>query len=220
MARPAAGRSSCFCPAGPISASFRAWRSNLPDVPRRFERSLAALHVAALAVAIGAPAAFAVAVAPVALRVLPTRELAGAVNGAVLAAVCRLAEGAFAVLFATTWLLTSSGRRLRRVIVLRRLPVLAFFAAMVLERLVVPAMERLRNSASVVFQGGVPSGGGGMTFRRLHATSVWLLLLDLACGLALIAAVVGGRKENTDVGSLTRPFGPPSPASGEGSDVR
>lgn len=155
------------------------------------ERPLAALHVVALSIALGAPFAFAVAVAPVALKALPTRELAGAVNGAVLTAICRMIEVAFAVLFGTTWLLTAPRRRSRAIVVLRRVPVLAFFAAVVIERLVVPAMERSRKAAGVIFEGGVPATAARMTFRRLHATSVSLLLLDLACGLALVAVVAG-----------------------------
>jgi hypothetical protein len=166
----------------------------LPDAGKRFEGPLAALHVVALSIAVGAPAAFAFAVAPVALRVLAARELAGAVNGAVLTAICRMMEGAFGVLFATTWLLTAPRRRSRIVVVLRRLPILAFFAAMVIERIVVPAMDRLRNTASVVFEGGVPAAAGRLTFRRLHALSVWLLILDLVCGLVLIAVVADGRR--------------------------
>jgi hypothetical protein len=168
---------------------------NLPDAGRRFEGPLVALHVVALSVVLGAPAAFAFAMAPIALRVLPTRELAGAVNGAVLTAVCRMIEGAFGVLFATTWLLTARQRRSRVVIVMRRLPVLGFFAAMVIDRLAVPAMDRLRTTRSVVFDGGVPAAAGRLTFQRLHATSVALLGLDLVCGLILIGVVTGVRRD-------------------------
>ena len=66
------------------------------------------LHLAALAMAIGPPVFFALAVAPASFRVLPTRDLAGSLQGPILTVACWLAQGSFAVLFVSGWLLDTN----------------------------------------------------------------------------------------------------------------
>src|SRR5260370_4067374 len=74
----------------------------------RFTVAVLTLHLAALALALGPPVFFAVAVAPAAFRVLPTRDLAASLTSPILTWSCHLAVGSFAVLFLTSWLLARS----------------------------------------------------------------------------------------------------------------
>jgi hypothetical protein len=143
-------------------------------------RAVAAVHLLALAAAIGAPLCFAFAVAPASFAVLPVRGLAGDLNGRVLQTICVALEVAFALLFGTVAYL-SRGRGSRLVAVVRRLPVLAFFAAMVTGQLVIPAMDRIRAA--------LPVGGGPMpaSFGRLHALASTFLSVALACALGVLA---------------------------------
>src|SRR5690348_13231658 len=71
----------------------------------RLEAPVLVLHLTALALALGPPIFFAVAVAPASFRVLPTRDLAAGLQSPILTSACRLAEGSFGVLFLTSWLL-------------------------------------------------------------------------------------------------------------------
>jgi hypothetical protein len=128
-----------------------------------------------------------VAVAPAAFRVLPARGLAGDLNGAVLSTMCRLLEGAFAVVFATTWALTRLRPRPRSVVVARRLPVLGFFAAVVTGDLVIPVLEKLRSALPA---GGAAGSAARAAFERYHLLSVVFLSVALSCGLALLALSV------------------------------
>lgn len=145
------------------------------------------LHLLAVSLALGSAVFFAAAVAPASFRVLPNRALAGDLTGAVLSSLCGLQEACFAVLFATTWRLTRGGGRSRAFLLFRRVPFLGFFSALTIRSLIVPAAERMRR--------GLPAGTDlsaadpllRQRFARLHGLSVSLLLLDIACALALLA---------------------------------
>lgn len=173
------------------------------------KRAVSAVHLLALATAIGAPLCFAFAVAPAAFSVLPVRSLAGDLNGRVLQAVCVGLEAAFAVLFGTVAFL-SRGLGSRAVVVLRRLPILAFFAAMVTGQLVIPAMDRLRAS--------LPAGGSPLpaSFTKLHALSSAFLSISLLCGLGILlwtaTLLSPGRSSASPI--------LPGPASGSGAPER
>ena len=145
------------------------------------------VHLAASAVAVGGPLIFAAAVAPAAFRVLPSRALAGDLTGAVLSTLCAILQGCFAALFATTWVLTREEPRSRLTLVVRRLPVLAFFSALSTADLIVPAAERLRRGLPAGADLSVAGPAVRARFARLHALSVWLLVLELACAAALLA---------------------------------
>ena len=99
---------------------------------RRLSPFVVALHLASLCFALAPPIVFGAVVAPAVFRVLPTRDMAGALQSPMLSKMCGLAEGSFLVLFVTSWLLTAprSGTRA----FLTRLPVLGFFAALVIRR--------------------------------------------------------------------------------------
>lgn len=77
----------------------------------RFDTPVLALHLAAIALALGPALFFGAVVAPAVFRVLPTRDLAGALQSPILSQLCVMAEACFAVLFATGWWLTRERRR-------------------------------------------------------------------------------------------------------------
>ena len=145
------------------------------------------VHLAAASLAVGGPVIFAAAVAPAAFRVLPSRALAGDLTGAVLSTLCGILEGCFAALFATTWVLTRDEPKSRLAVVVRRLPVLAFFSALSTAELIVPAAERLRRSLPAGSDLSAAGPAIRSRFARLHTLSVWLLVLDFACAAALLA---------------------------------
>ncbi len=150
-------------------------------------RALLLAHLLAASFAVAAPVFFATGVAPEAFRVLPSRALAGDLTGAVLARLCAALEACYAVLLVTTWLLTRPSRKSRGTLILRRVPILAFFSALTTRSLIVPAAERIRRSLPA----GTDLAGADpllrQRFDRLHTLSVALLLLEIVCGFALLA---------------------------------
>jgi hypothetical protein len=161
------------------------------------------LHLAAASVAVGGSVVFAAAVAPAAFRVLPSRALAGDLTGAVLSTLCGILEGCFAALFATTWILTRDDPKSRLSVVVRRLPVLGFFSALTTAALIVPAAERLRRSLPSGADLSAADAAVRSRFARLHSLSVWLLVLEFACALSLLALAARffepREKQNPDV---------------------
>lgn len=151
------------------------------------DRSVFLVHLLAASLSLGAPLFFAVAVAPASFRLLPNRQLAGDLNGAILGTLTLLLEVGFAVLLATTWLLTRSGGKSRILLLLRRLPVLAFVAALTIHAVLIPSLDRLRRSLPVGTGLAAAAPALRSRFERLHAFSVSLLLLDILSAFALLA---------------------------------
>jgi hypothetical protein len=118
---------------------------------RRLEAPVLMLHLAALALALGPPIFFALAVAPASFRVLPTRDLAASLQSPILTAACRLAEGSFAVLFLTSWLLGRwwDAARLTRTLATRA-AILGMITAVVIESLLIPPMDKIRVEAGLL----------------------------------------------------------------------
>jgi hypothetical protein len=109
------------------------------------------LHLAALALALGPPIFFALVVAPASFRVLPTRDLAASLQSPILTVACRLAEGSFAVLFLTSWLLGRwwDAARLTRTLATRA-AILGMITAVVIESLLIPPMDKIRMEAGLL----------------------------------------------------------------------
>jgi hypothetical protein len=118
---------------------------------RRLEAPVLMLHLAALALALGPPIFFALVVAPASFRVLPTRDLAASLQSSILTAACRLAEGSFAVLFLTSWLLGRwwDAARLTRTLATRA-AILGMITAVVIESLLIPPMDKIRMEAGLL----------------------------------------------------------------------
>jgi hypothetical protein len=118
---------------------------------RSFETPVLFLHLAALALAIGPPIFFAVAVAPASFRVLPTRDLAATLQSPILTTLCRVQEGSFAVLFFSSWLLTRwwKSPRLSKTLATRS-AILGMITAVVIESLLIPPMDKIRAEAGLL----------------------------------------------------------------------
>ena len=135
------------------------------------------MHFAALALAFAAPVVFVAAVAPTALRALPSRETSGVLIAGVLRSICRLLEVAFAALFFTTARL--SGRRPGKgEALLRRVPVLGFVAALAIGLVALPVLERLRLHPE--------SDPGGALFARYHGLSTLFFAIAFLCAALLL----------------------------------
>ena len=125
--------------------------SRLPSPGSALETPVLGLHLAALALALGPPIFFALAVAPASFRILPTRDLAASLQSPILTAACRLAEGSFAVLLLTSWLLGRwwDAARLTRTLATRA-AILGMITAVVIESLLIPPMDKVRMEAGLL----------------------------------------------------------------------
>jgi hypothetical protein len=102
-------------------------------------------HIAALIVAIGPPIFFGAVVAPEMFRRLPTRDLAASLTAPILTKACWMAEASFVVLFATSLVTTRwwGAPRIWRTL-MTRAAVLGIIAAVVIEKLLIPPIEKIR----------------------------------------------------------------------------
>lgn len=113
----------------------------------RLQVLLLTVHLGALALALAPPIFFGAVVAPAVFRVLPTRDMAAALQSPILSRLCLLAQVSFGVLFVTGWLLTRDGAAKLTRSVLTRFPILGFFAALVIRQLLIPPIDRIREEA-------------------------------------------------------------------------
>jgi hypothetical protein len=145
-----------------------------------------ALHLGALALALAPPLFFGAVVAPTAFHVLPTKDLAAALVSPILSRLCVLAEACFGVLFATGWLLTGRGapRMLRALAT--RLPVLGFFAAIVIQQLLIPPIDRIRAEAPGLIDNLPAADPSRILLDRYHRLSTGFFTLEIASALALL----------------------------------
>ncbi len=157
----------------------------------RLEGLVLALHLMALALALGPPLFFGAVVAPAVFAVLPTHDMAGALQSPIIARLCVMAEASFGILFATSWLLTGSGtvRVLRSL--MTRLPVLGFFAALVIRQLLIPPMDKIRLEAPGLID-SLPAGDPGrVLLDRYHRLATGLFAVEIVA--ALLVLVVTAR---------------------------
>jgi Domain of unknown function (DUF4149) len=152
--------------------------------------TLAWLGAALLAAAVVAPAAFAV---------LPTRTLAGALVGRVLAVLFWAGAGAGVLVLA------AGARGLRRVLAL-----ILLAASLGSELAVTPAIERVRRSSAVPMEALDATDPRRAAFGRLHGVSVLLLGLGMVAA-AIIAALDLARARGSASGAA-RAAGPPGSA--------
>ena len=152
----------------------------------RLEALLLTLHLAALSLALAPPVFFGAVVAPTVFRVLPTRDLAGALQSPILSKLCLMAEASFAVLFATGWLLTArDAPRMARAL-LTRLPVLGFFAAIAIRQLLIPPMDRIREEAPGLIDSLPASDPSRLLLDRYHRLSTGFFGLEIASALLVL----------------------------------
>ena len=163
-----------------------------PSVPRPPSPGLLTLvlaaHLFALALAIGPPIFFGAAVAPLAFRILPTHDLAGALQSPILTRACWFAEASFAVLFVTSWLLGrwSSAPRLQKSL-LTRAPVLGMIAAVVIEKLLIPPIDRIRTDAPGLIDRLPANDPSKILLDRYHRLSTSFFAVEIAVAFVILA---------------------------------
>lgn len=159
-------------------------------VAERFEAPVLVLHLVGLALAVGPPVFFAVAVAPASFRVLPTRDLAASLQSPILASACRLAECSFGVLFLTSWLLGRwwEAPRLTRTLATRA-AILGMITAVVIESLLIPPMDRIRSEAGLLDT--LPlTDPSRVLLGRYHRLATGFFSAGLAAAAVLLFATV------------------------------
>ncbi len=144
------------------------------------------VHLAALSLALGPPLFFGAVVAPAVFRLLPTRDLAGALQSPILAKLCLMAEVSFGVLFATSWLLTSRQTARMTRALLTRLPVLGFFAALVIRQLLIPPIDRIRREAPGLIDNLPAADPSRILLDRYHRLSTGFFSLEIASALLIL----------------------------------
>ena len=152
----------------------------------RFETPILFLHLAAAALVIGPVSFFGAVVAPAAFRVLPTRDMAAALVSPVLARACTLAEVSFGILFATSWWLTRAGvPRLTRSL-MTRLPVVGFFAVLVIRELLIPGIDRIRAEAPGLIDSLPAADPSRLLLERYHRLATGFFTAALAVGVVVL----------------------------------
>jgi hypothetical protein len=148
------------------------------------------LHLLALGMAFAPSVFFGAVVAPTVFTVLPTRDMAGALQSPILSKLCGIAEGSFLVLFGTSWVLTRDAARGSRAL-LTRLPILGFFAALVIRQLLIPPIDRIRREAPGLID-NLPAGDPSrVLLARYHRLATGFFWLEIAA--ALLVLVVTSR---------------------------
>ena len=154
----------------------------------RLDTFVLTLHLAALAFAVAPPVYFGAVVARSVFKVLPTKDLAGAVQSPILSQTCVMAEIAFAVLFATSWWLTRRDTARNTRALLTRLPVLGFFAALVIRQLLIPPMDRIREEAPGLIDSLPASDPSKILLDRYHKLSTGFFSLEIVAALLMLFA--------------------------------
>jgi hypothetical protein len=157
----------------------------------RLDTLVLTVHLAALALALAPPVFFGAVIAPSVFRVLPTRDLAAAVQSPILAKMCVLAEASFGVLFATSWLLTRRDAPRATRALLTRMPVLGFFAALVIRQLLIPPIDRIREEAPGLIDSLPAADPSRILLDRYHRLATGFFSLEIAAAALVLVATAG-----------------------------
>ena len=157
----------------------------------RLEALVLTVHLAALSLALGPPLFFGAVVAPAVFKILPTHDMAGALQSPIITRLCSISEASFLVLFGTSWLLTSGGAAKATRALLTRLPVLGFFAVLVIQQLLIPPIDKIRAEAPGLID-NLPKGDPSrVLLDRYHRLSTGFF--SFAIGAALLTLFVTAR---------------------------
>jgi len=157
----------------------------------RLDTLLLAVHLAALALALAPPLFFGAVVAPSAFEVLPTRDLAASLQSPILSKMCVLAEASFLILFGTSWLLTRRGAPKATRALLTRLPILGFFAALVIRQLLIPPIDRIREEAPGLIDSLPAADPSRVLLDRYHRLATGFFSLEIASAALVLLATAG-----------------------------
>ena len=175
----------------------------------RLQTLVLAVHFLALALALGPLVFFGAVVAPAAFRVLPTHDMAGALQSPILSKLCLMGEGSFLVLFGTSWLLTGNDAAKLTRSLLTRLPILGFFAAIVIRQLLIPQIDRIRVEAGLI--DSLPIGDPSrLLLDRYHRLATGFFSVEIAAALILMLATARLLSAQSPVPSA--PMAVPKPA--------
>ena len=184
---------------------------------------LLVVHMLALAIVIGPPIFFGAAVAPWVFKILPTRDLAGALQSPILTRACWFLEAGFAALFFTSWLLGrwTSAPKLARSL-LTRAPVLGMIAAVVIEKLLIPPIDRIRAEAPGLIDNLPAADPGRLLLARYHRLATSFFAADIAVGLVILlvtARVLAAARAAGPAAPVPAAARPPVPKLLDLSDV-
>ncbi|MGH9365241.1 MAG: hypothetical protein ACRD1B_08270 [Thermoanaerobaculia bacterium] len=185
----------------------------------RLEGPVLTLHLLALVMAIGPPVFFGLAVAPAAFRVLPTRDLAASLTSPILTTACGFAQGSFAMLFLTSWLLFRRWQapRLSRSLATRA-AILGMIAAVVVEKLLIPRMDRIRAETPGLIDNLPAADPSRLLLARDHRLATAFFCAQIAAALIILfltaRSLVRRRLESSPA-----PSRPPVPKLLDLSDV-
>jgi hypothetical protein len=145
------------------------------------------LHLLALSLVVGPPVFFGAAVAPWVFKILPTRDMAGALQSPILTRACWFLEAGFAALFMTGWLLGrwTSAPRLARSL-LTRAPVLGMIAAVVTEKLLIPPIDRIRADAPGLIDNLPAADPSRLLLARYHRLATSFFTADIIVGVVIL----------------------------------
>ena len=159
--------------------------------PARWEGLLVAAHLLALAAALGPALFFGAVVAPAAFHVLPTRDLAAALVGPIAARLCWTLEAAFAVLLATSFVLTRRWRAPKALTALAtRTPLVGIIGAVVIEKLLIPRMDRVREEAPGLIDQLPAADPGRILLARTHRLASGFFGVEIAAAVLLLFVTV------------------------------
>lgn len=152
-----------------------------------FETPVLVLHLAALTVTLGAPLFFGAVVAPASFRVLPTRDLAASLTSPILTRMCWLMEGGFVALLSTGWLLCRwwSAPRMSRAL-LTRAPVLGIIGAVVIEKLLIPRIDRIRVDAPGLIDDLPAADPSRLLLEKLHRLSTGFFSVEIVAAVLVL----------------------------------
>lgn len=159
--------------------------------PSGLEAPVLFWHFVAIAVSLVPTLFFGFAVAPAAFRILPTRDMAANLTGSILTKACWLAEGGFAVLFVTSWLLGRwwSAPRLSRSL-WTRAAILGVITSTVIEKLLIPPMDKIRREAPGLIDDLPVADPSRILLDRYHRLSTAFFAADIAAALLILVVTV------------------------------
>jgi len=179
-----------------------------------FEAYALVLHLAGLALVLGAPVFFGAVVAPLSFKLLPTRDMAAALQAPILTRLCWILEGSFALLLVTSWWLTRDGGPKLRRMLMTRAAFLGLIAAVVIEKLLVARIERLRQEAPGLIDNLPAADPSRILIDRLHRLSTGFFAVEIGCALLILfmtARWIAARSRPVAVQPLPGASRPPIP---------
>jgi hypothetical protein len=166
--------------------------------PERLAAPVLILHLLALAAALGAPIFFAAAVAPLSFRILPTRDLAAALQSPILIRLCWLLEAGFVILLLTSWLLARWWKAPRTTAaLLTRAPILGVIGAVVIEKLLIPPIDKIRADAPGLIDNLPAADPGRILLARYHRLATGFFSVEIVAALLVLivtARLLAGRR--------------------------